>query len=398
MLFQTQLADAADYPRPVVPMHSEMMCGNWFNNDGVGKSIFLDERSFFWQGRYALAAALIELGIVDEVGILLPSYHCRSLVEPAQFLRAKIHFYPMQENLSPMKDVLLNFLENARQTLIKVMVIPHYFGFPQQIEELAELCASENVYLIEDCAHAFYGKVGGNLIGSYGQFAIASPRKFFPTENGGVLVDNRKKGCLNPSLKRLSKVSEVKSIVRSIVQLINCNSSRSNRMFEPIQAPDLVSFKNSTLPDAPICKAGFKCFEPAKLNVSGYKASQWIMNNASHGKIIVARRKNYNKWLEGVKNIQDCHALFNTLPEGVVPYVFPLVLDCKPEMAFHFLKMAGVPMLRWEDMAVTDCEVSNNYRLSLIQLPCHQSLSDEQLDWMINTVRVVISSISGENA
>jgi len=54
-------------------------------------------------------------------------------------------------------------------------------------------------------------------------------------------------------------------------------------------------------------------------------------------------------------------------------------------------------MWRWEDLAVTDCEIANKYRFSLIQFPCHQGLSDEQIDWMIATLSTVTSDISKES-
>jgi perosamine synthetase len=38
-------------------------------------------------------------------------------------------------------------------------------------------------------------------------------------------------------------------------------------------------------------------------------------------------------------------------------------------------------------MAVSSCPVARDYRLHLIHLPCHQSLSEKEMDWMIASVQ-----------
>ena len=62
-------------------------------------------------------------------------------------------------------------------------------------------------------------------------------------------------------------------------------------------------------------------------------------------------------------------------------------------LIFHLLKLAGIPIWRWEDMALTDCPVAEDYRLRLIQLPCHQELKQMELDWMIGILRSVVAEL-----
>jgi hypothetical protein len=42
-------------------------------------------------------------------------------------------------------------------------------------------------------------------------------------------------------------------------------------------------------------------------------------------------------------------------------------------------------------LADSDCQVSLQYRLRLLQLPCHQALRRWELDWMISTIVEVLS-------
>jgi dTDP-4-amino-4,6-dideoxygalactose transaminase len=54
------------------------------------------------------------------------------------------------------------------------------------------------------------------------------------------------------------------------------------------------------------------------------------------------------------------------------------------------LKKLGVPIWRWDDMAASDCAISQRYREHLLHLPCHQALSDAELQWMLQAVSKVM--------
>ena len=72
--------------------------------------------------------------------------------------------------------------------------------------------------------------------------------------------------------------------------------------------------------------------------------------------------------------------------------MFPLLID-SPHRHFHLLKLLGLPVWRWDEMAVSECAVAAKYRLNLLHLPCHQELSAEQMDWMVQVVQQVLNSM-----
>ena len=74
--------------------------------------------------------------------------------------------------------------------------------------------------------------------------------------------------------------------------------------------------------------------------------------------------------------------------------MFPLLID-SPQTHFHLLKLLGLPVWRWDEMAVSDCPVANKYRLGLLHLPCHQELTQSQMVWMTQVVRQVLSWVGG---
>ena len=75
--------------------------------------------------------------------------------------------------------------------------------------------------------------------------------------------------------------------------------------------------------------------------------------------------------------------------------MFPLLLD-EGEADFYRLKQLGMPIWRWDDMAVSECEVASRYRKRLIHLPCHQALGDSEMNWMTLALRTVLSPVSAD--
>ena len=72
--------------------------------------------------------------------------------------------------------------------------------------------------------------------------------------------------------------------------------------------------------------------------------------------------------------------------------MFPLQID-HPESHFSALKRLGVPVWRWDDIAVSGCLIATSYRLQLLHLPCHQELTAQQLSWITTVVRKVMLQI-----
>ena len=75
--------------------------------------------------------------------------------------------------------------------------------------------------------------------------------------------------------------------------------------------------------------------------------SRLVLRLSSRNRIISRRRKHYRRMLEVLRDLPGGRALFPELPAGVVPYVFPMVVD-DPDRVFPALKRQGVPILRWE--------------------------------------------------
>ena len=61
-----------------------------------------------------------------------------------------------------------------------------------------------------------------------------------------------------------------------------------------------------------------------------------------------------------------------------MPYMVPILLG-DPARQFAAFKQRGLPMWRWETSARGFCAVTDRYADALVQIPCHQSLSADEL-------------------
>ena len=376
-------ADGTAYPNSVLPILPPLSFDAWsICREDDANSAFLKSATSYVQGRYALLQAMHRAGVVAGSVVLLPAFHCRSMVEPVLCMGATACFYPVEADLQPDFTALTLLL--AEGGAPAVMVLTHYFGFPNALVEAEQFCAHHGIVLIEDCAHAFYGQSGGRLLGSVGSYAIASPWKFFPVRDGGLLRDNTGVGpsrCIEQPW-----IAEIKAVVA----MLQTGAQRvRQRLALPVIDPvalagqaRLTEEHGSKL----VAKQGLKEIVPARVAVSALRSSRWGTRHAAHGRIAHLRRENYLRWQEGVRDLTSVKPFFPCLPDGVVPYVFPLLVDA---VGFHLFKLAGIPLWRWEDMAVTDCPISRDYRIRLLQLPCHQELREDELAWMIATVRLL---------
>ena len=117
--------------------------------------------------------------------------------------------------------------------------------------------------------------------------------------------------------------------------------------------------------------------------------SRWVANRTHLGRIATQRRRNFHELVARLSGLTKAKPLHSDLPDDVVPYVFPLLLE-EPDRDFRRLKEARVPILRWEEVAYSDCPVSSRYVKQLVQLPCHQELTERDVEFIAETTSRIL--------
>ena len=334
-------------------------------------------------GRVALYYALKHCGVDERSEVLLPSYHCGSMLEPVIHLSAKVQFYNLDEHL----NYSLEHIKQLITVRTKAVIVPHFFGFSQDLVNLKAFLEEQNIKLIEDCAHAFYSSSNTGYIGDY---AIASTVKFFPGTKGGALVANSG-NQLSLNFAPPGFINELKALKNNIERTRHfkkesvLKSERVEAQIASYSNVEKVTYNTNSL-----SLSHYLWFDPAEIGVKNKFSNRFFIKHSRHTEIIKARKDNYNYYLRAISGIKGMRPLHSQLGD-TVPYVFPLILDAAEEK-FPSLKLRGVPIWRWEELALTDCNASNQYRHTLLQLPCHQSISKSDIDWIIEQFKAVLSA------
>lgn len=344
----------------------------------------------FSRGRYALGEAYRRAGL-DSGGVLLaPAYHCVTMLDPALALGADVVLYPLSADLAPDRQGLEEAIKRSAKP-VKALLATHFFGFVRDFSWLKDWCNAHDMVFVEDCSHAlFTERYQADGAGRYGRFVASSPYKFFPSADGGWLYASDSEALAGGGTSKAGWWAEL----RSIKQFFEARR-RPRVGLADIQALDgelaaliegAIELGRDERQRRPAQSSQYR-IEVER--VAALRASRWLIGHSSLTTAIARRQDNYRRWLQAVVELPHCRPLYPELPDRVAPYMFPLHIE-HPMPHFYWLKLLGVPVWRWDEMARSDCAVATDYRLHLLHLPCHQSLSDDEMNWMLAAVGKVL--------
>lgn len=324
----------------------------------------------------------------DEV--LVPAFNCPSVVSPIEWVGARPVFYRVNRDLSvDYEDLAKKISERSR-----ALLVIHYFGFPQEMSTVMRVAREAGVAVIEDCAHSVFSTRDGVLVGSTGDFAIASAMKIYSTTDGGYVISRRD---TLPQPISAGKGFELKSFGDAVEMATSFGRLgglralvRAKRLFRSLSVGQETIPSESTFA-VPSSSEGGAEFEPIWVDRRMSMVSRAVARLSSRQRIIMRRRRHYAALHAVFGSLPGSKPVFATLADGVVPYAYPLLVTDE-QSVFPKLKRAGVPIFRWELANQEACETSALYSRHLLQFPCHQELSDSEIDWMIDQVRRVLIS------
>lgn len=360
--------------------------GSGFEMLGAG-----EPRRTFTRGRYALREAFRLCGVGPEGALLAPAYHCRTMIDPATALGARVRLYPLDRWLKPDLSTLAELAETSERP-VRALLLTHYFGFPQDAAPIKAFCESRGIALIEDGSHALFNRRGSGRIGTLGRYVTASPYKLFPCEEGGLLV--ARDGAELPPTRAATGRAELKVFVDAAQRAWSqwrrgVGKAQLGALGDELRALNATPMPLGVHRQQP-ADAPSSYYDTCEEGLSSAHSAAALRKLCDIDRLAARRRANYRRWVDAVRPLPDCQALFEELPDDCVPYMFPMLLG-GPQERFHTLKRLGVPIWRWDDIVISGCETSARYRLELLHLPCHQSLSDAEMKWMIAAVAAVCS-------
>ena len=362
------------------PIHISDFCTARLNNRSFPFNLDPRHLRFTFNGSAAIfqAARLLKLGPGDKV--LVPAYCCGAELGPFQHLGCQIDFYRIGDDL----QFDLEDLEGRIDRHTRLVYTTHYYGLPQhQIEELAEICSIRRVAMLEDCALALFSNLGDRPLGSFGDFAIFSQRKYLPITEGGLLVSNRtplpealRRGASPPWLPALDRLANL------VVQGVENQTARTflGAASLLVKIPRTVGqgrLETWRTPEVEGSEA---------VAIYEYGMTPWMENllRATDAQSVVQqRRQNFYAWLEIVERLPECKPLIAILPEGICPLYFLIVAENKQDLVQRLCDR-GIEASEWWSAELQEIDWTEHENLlalksQLVVVPVHHRLDRTEL-------------------
>lgn len=348
-------------------------------------------------GRSAIAFALQEMGLNAGDRVLVPTYHCPTMVAPIVAAGAQPLFYPISSSGAPQLDHVASLDLNG----VRGMIVAHYFGLPQPMKTIREFCDQRGISLIEDCAHSMFGTTDGQAVGTWGDYAIASLTKFFPVMEGGCLASARHRLQYGPAHAR-SLGDELKNVINILETSVRFQRMHGvNSVLTALfSVKDLLRHHNRSgekfLPDnsgkmPDIVRDGLSYFGVDSLMwAKPNSGTRWLCTHADRERIVTLRRRNYQRLSWKLSGTLGARPLFYNLSEGSAPYVFPLLVD-NPARHYQRFRASGVPVFRWDwrwpDTPEDERDAGTQWSRQVFQIGCHQDLGIDDIDMIADTIK-----------
>ncbi len=327
--------------------------------------------------------------------LLAPAYHCRSMLDAAIALGASVHFYRLNERLQPDLEDVIRVLQSIqakpRNQATSAILAAHFFGIEVPLQTFRDLCDREGLALVEDCAHCLVdgqGRLPATLlpddavsgIGGWGDIVIASPYKFLPLGEGGMVWARRPGLNVEPG-QHTPLPHELRASARLLRSALQAPAA-APRTAADLDGPTSPCGRDIVEDDGGTHSAHF---DPVQADDRGVAFARWLAGGCKLRSVAQRRRERYQQWLQACRPWQLCGLctpVHDPLPDVAVPYMFALRVPLGARVFAH-LRSHGVPAGRWDDTAQGPGGTPCPWRLTLLHLPVHQEIEDDAMNWML---------------
>jgi dTDP-4-amino-4,6-dideoxygalactose transaminase len=330
---------------------------------------------FTTSGRAAIYQALLQLQLPPDSTVLVPTYHCPTMVAPVILANLNAAYFGLRADGLPNLDTI----DAATAGKSKVMLVSHYFGLARSLAKIREWCDGRGIALIEDCAHCYFGKAGERPVGAWGDYATASLSKFLPVPEGGLLASAHR--AIPPlQLRQQSVKAQLKGWVDVFESATKYKRFRGlNSVLATLfRAKNWRSPSNVQHDAEPTVASMMRDCDMSRVAQSPLGTAMILKAILPRGRVILRRQENFNVYARYFADTAGARLLFPLPPNTAAPYVFPLWVN-DADRIYHALRAQALPVLRWDRIwpgtPRLDGDVGPLWSQHVLQLLCHQDLS-----------------------
>ena len=337
------------------------------------------------------------IGTGDE--ILAPAYNCGTELDALRHSGARVGFYRVDEHAQIYLDDLF-----ARVTgRTRMVYVIHYFGWPQELAELASWCRGRDIKLVEDCALSLFSCTHATPIGMDGDAAVFSFPKTLPVPDGGALVLRQLQGALPRPLQR----PPARQIGRRAAGLARnwlvgrlAAAGRSERDRTTATGAERWAPSDQLMGLRPDMPANYY-FSPQSADRGMSRITASLLRQTDAAKIVERRRRNYLRLQELLGAGEGIRPLYGSLPEGVCPLAYPLLVANRRQWVAHLRDRGIIAIPWWEGhhrlFSWDEFAEAHDLKMRVLALPIHQDLDEKAMDYIAANL-LCLSTISRELA
>jgi dTDP-4-amino-4,6-dideoxygalactose transaminase len=342
------------------------------------------DRIPFYRARnaiYHLFRALVER--TPGLSVLAPDYNSGNEILALRAAGARLHYCPVDRRMQLDPEAVERLCALHQPDVLYVI---HYIGWPQPMRELADLCRRRGILLVEDCALSLLSEIGEGPLGSFGDWSVFCLYKTLPLPNGALLVQN---GTAIESLRHLllREAGSASVMGRTAELLVQRIRGRANGVGAALQAVKRGMGRMAGALDVQRANVGDIGFNLDDVDLAMSRMSARLLERLDMRGIRIRRAANY-RMLDAQLDPRVERAL-SSLPDGVCPLFFPIVVDDKHATALA-LQRRGVDALEfWNESMEGGHEMGPDARFlraHVLELPIHQDLTPEQVSHVARQV------------
>lgn len=341
---------------------------DWLAPSSAQPLAALRDLHYTYDGQSALFQAFAALRPHFGGRVLIPAYHCPTVVEPILRAGFEIEFYDVDTDLR-RPVVPFSAQLDVRHD---VLVVINYFGFEFDLTTLP--APDRRPLVVEDCCHSFLRGSSDALTGGRGDIAVYSFKKLLPCITGGALRYNRANLPRPPPPQAVTAGREV-AYARRLLSDTWARNARRHRQPEVMQGPVVQPPLEVAYPWPP--QDGMATIPSlAKRIVFGSDLAECARR----------RRANYARVAGHLVELSAVACPLPALDAATCPWGFPILLAERAATDFR-LKNLGVPFNSFGEQlhpallaqaAAYPRAVELSHRL--LFLAVHQQLSPAQVD------------------
>ena len=357
-----------------------------------------DTIRYTYNARAAIYQVLRSLPPTEGNTILVPTFHCPTVVEPMLHSGYQVRFYRINEDLS------INFQDVSHKLSpeVRAIIIINYFGFPAAIEPVLAGARESGSYVIEDCAHSFLTSEPVQLAGGHGDASVFSFYKLVPSHvGGGFRINNTAIHADPPSSWAGLKNSLI--ILKRLVEQAVENSA--DGLFKAmLLALEKKRVQRKHKQDLTLeTRAALELVaNPYPFSDEMYPAaipwaSAWVLQHSNLDETVALRRQNYRLLDKHLKETDSIRKVFPNLPSQVCPWAYPVLVKNR-DACDDILREAGVPVFTFGNVlhpllfqcASGDIAAAEYLSNNLLMIPIHQNLDAETVLSFAGTLNTLL--------